>query len=423
MRRLFSVAIILCCAFSTKAQTISCGCDSAKDIKTNTYGPVRVEGKPNAFLSMPHTKGWYFEKPHSVAWFTFVVPEDTLLTFDIIPANNSDDLDFLLFKGEEGFCKKINQQRLKPVRANIANTSQTKNGATGLSADALNETELPGKHPAYSKTLQVKKGERFYLAVDNYTDSLNAFTLYLHLRRSAIVVTPPPVKKPDLVALSNDAVLKIVLCDSTKKPVAGRLKILSSYWRMNNDNGDEEYGLGSAKLHRTSIDTSNVSMLSVKSQQKQKIKITAIASGFLLNQDLITIPDNVTEFSDTIWMNPIRKNGNMVLQDIKFEPDQPAFLPASKEPLSNLLLFMQSNPTVKILIKGYVNDPQGTNEGKFDQDLSENRAKAVYSYLMNHGIDKERMDWVGFGARDMLFPNARTWEEQEANRRVEIEIK
>jgi len=36
--------------------------------------------------------------------------------------------------------------------------------------------------------------------------------------------------------------------------------------------------------------------------------------------------------------------------------------------------------------------------------LSEERAKCVYDYLVNHGVSKERLSWKGVGSTDSIFP-------------------
>ncbi len=46
----------------------------------------------------------------------------------------------------------------------------------------------------------------------------------------------------------------------------------------------------------------------------------------------------------------------------------------------------------------------GTGTPAYNQKLSENRAKAVYDYLVKHGVNKNRLSWKGVGATDSIFP-------------------
>ncbi|HXB12529.1 MAG TPA: OmpA family protein [Bacteroidia bacterium] len=398
---LYSLFLILNSSFVFSQHHATC--DSAAIVISPTYGPVYADGKPNPLLAMPHSGGLYFEKPHTVVWFTFVIPDDTVLTFDLVPANNAHDLDFLLFKNEIGHFN-VNLQRLMPVRSNIARNDKGNGGRTGLSLTAENKSEPLGNHPAYSKALEVKRGEIYYLAVDNYTQADGPFTLFLHLRFPVAKLLAKPEKKPNLRPLSSLAMLKIFIEDSSGKPIKTRLKIMSLYGNILKD-------------------TSNVSAYSIGLVQKAMVKIVCVSPGYFLNQSAISLSDTATVLYDTVRLSKIEANKSMVLEDIEFEPDQDVFLSTAMQPLSDLLEFMQTNTDLNILIKGYVNDPTGANGDKNDQVLSENRAKAVLKYLTDHNIDKNRMTWKGFGNKDMLYPNARTWEEQKANRRVEIEIK
>jgi len=368
-------------------------------VSKNVFGPVNADCAPNADLALKNNDGTYFEKPHSVAWFTFVAPEDTTLTFDIATADKDDDIDFLLFKDENGdFANALALHTIKPIRSNIARCDKTLEGKTGLKDNGENEHEKPGNHPAYSKSLIIKKGERFYLVVDNYSRTEGPFTLFLHLRWPQ---APLPVKPPQN---ANNPKVNIIVADSLGKPIPARLKIAG------------------AIAHKV-IDTANTSIYTLTLQRRQRIKITGIATGYILYQSVYIVPLSGNEFNDTIRLTPIRANEDMVLQDIEFEPDVAILVPSSAEPLSNLLAFMQGNPSVHIIIKGYVNDPQQTNSNAYDMDLSERRAKAVLQYLVEHTIDASRMEWKGYGNRDMLYPNPQSLEEQQANRRVEIEVK
>ena len=45
-----------------------------------------------------------------------------------------------------------------------------------------------------------------------------------------------------------------------------------------------------------------------------------------------------------------------------------------------------------------------TGSAAYNQTLSEKRAKAVYEYLIKHGIDSNRLTWKGVGSTDSIFP-------------------
>lgn len=377
-----------------------------KVVDKPVYGPVSADCPPDANLALKGIAGMYFEKPHSVAWFTFIAPEDTVLTFDLVPSNGTDDIDFLLFKYDgDDFENAVKTHKIKPIRSNIAHSDPSLKGKTGLSANGKNDYEPLGSHPAYSSVLKVKKGERFYLAVDNYTDANGPFSLYLHLRWPVQI---PPSKPHHMVPLGNNINLNIIVVDSANKPVKTRLKIKLG---------------ATSERERTYKDTSGIWQYSLTVAHKEYLGIVCISEGYLMSQTELRTPDTGEEVNDTIHLVKIGAQKNMVLQDIQFESNQATFLPEAREPLFNLLDFMKSNPKVHIIVKGYVNDPESQNSNKYDQELSEQRAKAVVQFLIEKGIESSRMDWKGFGNKDMLYPNPQNWEEQQANRRVEIEVK
>lgn len=45
-----------------------------------------------------------------------------------------------------------------------------------------------------------------------------------------------------------------------------------------------------------------------------------------------------------------------------------------------------------------------TGSSAYNQTLSEERAKAVYDYLVSHGIESSRLTWKGVGSTDSIFP-------------------
>lgn len=118
---------------------------------------------------------------------------------------------------------------------------------------------------------------------------------------------------------------------------------------------------------------------------------------------------------------------NLSLRNINFYGGQHRFLLSSAKPLMELLEAMESFPNLVIRIEGHICCQQGTDDGldieTGNYDLSEARAKAVLDYLVTNGIDRNRLDYKGFGhsAPIYAYPE-KTEEERTENRRVEIKI-
>ncbi len=122
---------------------------------------------------------------------------------------------------------------------------------------------------------------------------------------------------------------------------------------------------------------------------------------------------------------PKAKEGrSMDLPEFFFYGNQYVLLPKSEPQLDNLLRFMQINPGLSIEIEGHVNRPNEppVAEDSWSFELSVNRARMVYEYLLENGIEANRVQYKGYGNSKMRYPRARSEEHQSANRRVEIRI-
>ncbi|MBO5964115.1 MAG: OmpA family protein, partial [Bacteroidales bacterium] len=108
----------------------------------------------------------------------------------------------------------------------------------------------------------------------------------------------------------------------------------------------------------------------------------------------------------------------IVLENIFFDFDKSVLLPQSFVELKKLTEILNTHPTMKIELSGHT-DSKGKD--KYNQVLSENRAKAVYDYLIGKGISKDRLKYKGYGAKQPIADNS-TDEGRAKNRRVEFKI-
>lgn len=107
----------------------------------------------------------------------------------------------------------------------------------------------------------------------------------------------------------------------------------------------------------------------------------------------------------------------VVLKNIFFDFDRSELQPVSFVELDRLVAYLQHN-LVKIEIGGHT-DNQGGEE--YNDRLSQERAKAVYDYLVSHGISADRLSYRGYGMRKPIADN-RTEEGRAANRRTEFKV-
>lgn len=98
---------------------------------------------------------------------------------------------------------------------------------------------------------------------------------------------------------------------------------------------------------------------------------------------------------------------------IKFKGGTNKVLPESYHYLDALVDTMQNNTFLTAHIRGHV--CCGNN-----QRISEKRAKAVYKYLVKHGVESHRLSYKGYSnTLPLVFPE-RTNEDRAKNRRVDI---
>jgi outer membrane protein OmpA-like peptidoglycan-associated protein len=86
---------------------------------------------------------------------------------------------------------------------------------------------------------------------------------------------------------------------------------------------------------------------------------------------------------------------------------------------------LEQNPSIHIEIQGHIccqKRGDGMDNHTGINNLSVARAKYIYDYLIENGIDEERLAYQGFGADKKLFPEERNPYQQRQNRRVEILI-
>jgi outer membrane protein OmpA-like peptidoglycan-associated protein/Tol biopolymer transport system component len=106
------------------------------------------------------------------------------------------------------------------------------------------------------------------------------------------------------------------------------------------------------------------------------------------------------------------------LNNIFFETNSYELNAISKNILADFNKFLTANPTIKVSIHGHTDNVGGAAS---NLALSENRAKAVYRFLISHGLAKNRLSYKGFGQSKPVDTNS-TSEGKAKNRRTEFVI-
>lgn len=108
-----------------------------------------------------------------------------------------------------------------------------------------------------------------------------------------------------------------------------------------------------------------------------------------------------------------------ILEGVNFEFDRASLRPDAIVILDEASTVLERRNDISVDIVGHT-DSIGTE--KYNQGLSERRAKSVYDYFISKGIAADRLTTKGFGETKPVFSNA-TREGRAKNRRVELYVK
>lgn len=129
---------------------------------------------------------------------------------------------------------------------------------------------------------------------------------------------------------------------------------------------------------------------------------------------------------DAVMDSSVSVGSTIPLRDVNFYPGRHIPLPVSNLILDELARAMKANRRLRIQIEGHIcclpDGIDGADLGTMQPNLSVQRAKYVYDYLVRLGIAKRRMSYTGFGASGKLYPREENEEQRAENRRVEIRI-
>lgn len=126
-----------------------------------------------------------------------------------------------------------------------------------------------------------------------------------------------------------------------------------------------------------------------------------------------TVPFNIN-----VLLEPIEVGNKVILKNIFFDTNKFELKSESKSELQKLIEFLLLNPTLHIEISGHTDN---VGNDVLNQTLSENRAKAVYDYLIANKMDANRLVFKGYGKTQPIAPNTND-EDRSKNRRTEFKI-
>ncbi|QTA84541.1 OmpA family protein [Desulfonema magnum] len=112
----------------------------------------------------------------------------------------------------------------------------------------------------------------------------------------------------------------------------------------------------------------------------------------------------------------VNERGCWVIENLLFDYDKSEIRPQYYPDLDNVVKVLKENPYLNIEIQGHTCN---IGSKRYNKPLSERRAKAVYNYFVQRGIDSGRLSTIGYWFSIPAASND-TEEGRAQNRRVEL---
>lgn len=159
---------------------------------------------------------------------------------------------------------------------------------------------------------------------------------------------------------------------------------------------------------------------SVVLQEGEKYDLSITSKNRTFHSEVIDL-ENVKKYqivNKDIKLKPLKANTSFVLNNIFFGFDSANVKKDSELELERVVELMNTNPTMTVEISAHTDD-KGSDA--YNNRLSQARAEAVVTYLVQKGIVKERLVAKGYGKSQPSVPNDSD-ENRAKNRRVEFKV-
>lgn len=171
----------------------------------------------------------------------------------------------------------------------------------------------------------------------------------------------------------------IVYDATTKKPLRGKFELI-------------DIETGNVVVQSSADRVTGEFMLALPTGKEYALNVTYPGYAFFSKNF------NMTEQEEAVKMDvpmlPIFADDAITLENVFFDLNKATLRKESYVELNKLRDYLQMNSGLKIEIGGHT-DSRG--DDKLNQQLSENRAKSVYEYLIQEGVAKERLSYKGYG--------------------------
>lgn len=173
----------------------------------------------------------------------------------------------------------------------------------------------------------------------------------------------------------------IVYDITTRRPVPGKFQLI-------------DIKTGKEVVYSEADNMTGEFMVSLPVNREYALNVTYPGYSFFSKNFNMTEPEGLDAVHMDVPLVPLTIDTPISLENVFFDLSLATLRPESYVELDKLVGFLNTNGSINIELGGHT-DTRG--DAKENQVLSENRAKAVYTYLIGKGINKERLTYKGYG--------------------------
>ncbi len=185
-----------------------------------------------------------------------------------------------------------------------------------------------------------------------------------------------------------------------------------------------------ARIELKNLQTKEIKQIDVDTISGEYVAVMNQNADFIMmvKSETAAFTSQLIAKADTSEVKPVTKidfdvkkvetGSSYRINNINFETNSYQMDGNSKLVLDEFAIYLLENHSIKIAIHGHTDD---IGNDAANMTLSQNRAREVYNYLVETGIEKERLSYKGFGETKFLMENISEFARAK-NRRTEFEI-
>ena len=228
-----------------------------------------------------------------------------------------------------------------------------------------------------------------------------------------------PTKAISLVGNVYDDETKEILPEYTITVKEDGKKILEQAFNDGNDYflrvaGDKSYEVTASAIGLTKAATISTLGISPFSELRQDFYM-----GKEKKKPVEVDSKEEEDFLDGLNIDDLASMMAIEMRIIFYEFDKFRLTDEARAELDKYVRYFRDYPGLVVEIGSHT-DVRGSR--RYNQKLSEFRAKAVVDYFVSRGISSNRIVWKGYGKDQLLVPNARTEAEHRSNRRTVFKV-